>query len=155
MLLVPVGTLESFAIFSSGSEIQRHKSQQCHAELGLMQSMVSLFLAQHWVVLAYSCCKALSSLYIHCESGFHTQNLHSQKRWLRSAVLAFLLSFSKVHWNIDLKKELLSLCFIAVECSVLCENARIHKDEGYRGLQVPGVTTLGLPKYSLHFPSEN
>lgn len=35
LLMVPAGTLECSASFSSGSEIQRYKPLQCHAELGL------------------------------------------------------------------------------------------------------------------------
>lgn len=64
LLLVPAGTLECSASFSRGSEIQRHKSLQCHAELGLMQLMVSLFPPQLRIVLVYSFCTApgLSSI---------------------------------------------------------------------------------------------
>lgn len=45
LLLEPAGALEHSAGFSSGSEIQSHKSLQCHAELRLRQLMVSLFLS--------------------------------------------------------------------------------------------------------------
>lgn len=115
MLLVPAGTLESSAGFSSGSEIQRHKSLQCPTELGLMESMVSLFLAQLWVVLAYSSCAALGSLYMHSEKGFQptsSAGVDSLAVICCVSLSSVLQSLSdKVLWNVDLKKELLSLSF--------------------------------------------
>lgn len=40
---------------------------------------------------------------------------------------------------------------MAAECSVLHENATIHKDEGYGGLQIPGVTRFLLPNTACIF----